>query len=190
MLLPVVSCLIGGELMNAEVILDIVLSSLLGTMHLSSFVTCIVWRIRKFRRGLHTSTAGFLAFALSIFFGVFLPIGGFTFLNGGTAGTKSLIIAMVFCPILLPFALREVCFCIFLDGNDVVKRTLFSETRINLREPGAYIDCDKPFTITFWISINCRDNQTIQFNSRRIEGDLASFLKDCKKVKTKAEVTK
>ena len=119
------------------------------------------------------------------FFGVFLPIGGFTFLDGGTAGTKSLITGMVFCPLILPFAIRGVCFCVFIDGTYVVKRDLFSETRIDLANPETFIDDRKPFTKAFWITISTATNETIQFNSRRIEGDLASFLKDCKRIQNK-----
>ncbi|MBQ2493868.1 MAG: hypothetical protein II520_01385, partial [Bacilli bacterium] len=77
--------------MKPEIILDIVFSSLLGIIQLLAYLTCIIWRIKKFRKGLHYSAAGIAGLLISVFFGIFLPIGGFTFLDGGTAGTKSLI---------------------------------------------------------------------------------------------------
>lgn len=171
--------------MTPEIILDIVLSCLLGAMQLSVYAVCVIWRIKKYRKGLHYSTAGFGALFLSSLFGVFLPIGGFTFLDAGEAGTKSLITAAVFCPILLTLSIRGICYCVFLDGRHVVKRTLFSEIRIDLGDPGTTIDDSEPFSVTFWISISCPKNQTIQFNSRRIEGDLAAFLQNCKKIQNK-----
>lgn len=171
--------------MKPEIILDIVLSSLLGIIQFLAYLTCIIWRIKKFRKGLHYSAAGIAGLLISVFFGVFLPIGGFTFLDGGTAGTKSLITGIVFCPLILPFAIRGMCFCVFIDGTYVVERTLFSETRIDLTNSETFIDDSKPFTIAFWISIVSGENRAIQFNSKRIEGDLASFLKDCKRIQNK-----
>ncbi len=173
----------SGNAFNPEIILDIVLIFLLGTMLILAYVFCAVWRVKRYRKGLHHSTAGFAFLVLSSFFGIFLPIGGFTFFDGGTAGTKLLIIAVVFCPFLIALALRCTCFCIFLDTNFVVQRVLFSEVRIDLSDSETFIDDSKPFTISFSIGIYSKGNQCICFNSRRIEGDLRLFLDECKKVK-------
>ena len=165
-------------------VLDIVLGSLLAAAHVSAVVTVVIWRLRKYRKGLHFSTIGFASLFLSFYIGVFLSIGGFTFLDGGTAGTKALIVATVICPFLLIFALRGICYCIFIDGHDVVKRTFFREVRIDLRGEGVIIDDRKPWTKSFWISINSGKNQTIAFNSRRTEGDIASFVDSCNRIHT------
>lgn len=172
----------SGDDMDAEVILDIALGSLLGVAHAFVIVTSVIWRRRKYRKGLHYSAIGFASLLLSSFFGVFLPIGGFTFLDGGKSGTKALITALVFCPWLLVLAVRGICYCIFIDGTEVVKKTLLREVRIDLRDEGTTIDDSQPWTVTFWISINSGKNTTIQFNSRRTEGDINSFLDNCKKI--------
>lgn len=170
--------------MNLDFLLNVILSSVLAVIQLLAYVVCIVWRKKKYRKGLHYSTAGFAALFLSAFFGIFLPIGGFTFLSGGEAGTNSLIFAVVFCPIALVISIKGICFCIFLEGNEVVKRTLFHETKIDLSDQKTSIYDNEPFTITFYITVKSPRNQTIRFNSRRIEGDLESFLKQCKKIHT------
>jgi len=115
-------------------------------------------------------------------FGIFLPIGGFTFLDGGSSGTRSLIIGLVICPIALVFALNGICFCIFLNGHEVVKRTLFSETKVDLRDPETFIDDPVPrrkYVLTSIVS--AKSQIVIQFESLGTEGDLTSFLEDCKK---------
>ena len=166
--------------MSAEGVLDIVLSSLVVAMHLFAVVSCLVWRIKKFHKGLHHSIVGLLVLLASLYLGVFLPIGGFTFLDGGTSGTKSLLVATLFCPALLSLYLHECCFCIYLDDSVVVKRTLFSETRIDLMESKSLIDDTGPFPKYFRFTIESLDNKTIQFITSHIEGDLMSFLRACK----------
>lgn len=174
--------------MDAEAILDIVLASLLGAMHALALAICIIWRVKKYRKGLHYAVAGFVFLGLSVCIGVALPIGGFTFLNGGTSGTKALISGMVFCPIILPFAIRAACYCIYIDGHEVVKSTLFSEIRIDLEDPGTYIyDRDQPFSLNPWIYIYSSDDKVIEIDSRRIEGKLTLFLDDCKKIQKTAD---
>lgn len=166
--------------MDAEIILDIVLSCLLGSMHLFALAMCLVWRIRRFRKGLHFSIAGLAALFSSFMLGVFMPIGGFTFMDGGRAGTKTLIVAVLFCPILLVFAILGICFCIYIDGSEVVKRTAFSETRIDLAKTGSYVDARNPSSKLIDIVIGDADH-VIRFNGDRIEGDVNSFLKACAK---------
>ena len=168
--------------MDAEVILDIALGSLLAAAHASVIATSVIWRRRKYRKGLHYSTIGFASLFLSLFIGAFLPIGGFTFLDGGKSGTKALIAALVICPLLLASAVRGICYCICIEGTEVVKKTLLHEVRIDLRDEGTTIDDRKPWTKTFWISINSGKNTTIRFKSRGTEGDINSFLDNCKKM--------
>ena len=170
---------LNGEDMNVEIILNIFLTSFLGVSHVFVIVTSLVWRLRRFHKGLHYSAIGLGYLFLSIYVGMFLPIGGFTFLDGGASGTKALIAAAIICPFLLFFAIRGFCYCIYIDGCEVVKRTLFREVRIDLRDKSVIIDDSEPWTITFWISIRSDKNQ-ITFNSRRTEGDIRSFVKNCK----------
>ena len=172
----------SGDDMDAEAILDIVLGSLLGVAHAFVIATSAIWRVRKYCKGLHYSAVGFAFLILSCYFGVFLPIGGFTFLDGGKAGTKALIVALVICPWLLVSAVRGICYCVYIDGTEVVKRTFFSETRIDLKDEGAFIEDYYPHTITYWVKIYSGDNRIITFNSRRIEGDVKEFLENCKKI--------
>lgn len=171
--------------MDAETILNIALASLLGVMHLSALATCIIWRARKYRKGLHCSAPGFIFLFLSFVLGVLFPIDGFVFIDGGASGTELLIFAMVICPPLLALSVWEACYCVFLDGDEIVKRTLFSETRIDLSVLGTAIDDAGPFTVDFWISVFSPEGQVIHFNSRRIQGDVASFLEECKKIQKK-----
>lgn len=63
--------------MTAEMILDIVLGSIVGAMQLLVYLACLIWRIKKYRKGPHYSAAGIFALALLAFVGVFLPVGGF-----------------------------------------------------------------------------------------------------------------
>ena len=168
--------------MTAEMILDIVLASIVGVMQLYVYLACLIWRIKKYRKGLHYSAAGIFAVVLLAFAGIFLPVGGFTFLNGGTAGTKTLFFAMVFCPLLAYGSVRWTCFCVYLDGKCAVKRTLFSEKRVDLTAEGAFIDDSDPINIFFWIRIGSAEGEMIEFNCRRIEGNLTLFLNQCKKV--------
>ena len=45
--------------------------------------------------------------------------------------------------ILIGWGFYYSCFCVFVDGNEVVKRTLFKETRINITENGTFCDVSK-----------------------------------------------
>ena len=86
------------------------------------------------------------------------------------------------CPFFVFFALRGICLFISLNGSDVVKKNLFPETRISLTKLGIFID-DRNFPHNHLINITSAENQTIQFNSKSIEGVLMSFLGDCKRKK-------
>ena len=167
--------------MDAEQVLDIVLGSILAAGHIIVTVWCIVWRLRHYHKGLHHSTAGFSLLFFSFLLGGVLPIEGFTYLDGGTAGTKSLIVAMVFCPFMLVLAFHEICYCIYIDEFEAVERRIIREIRIDLRGEDVFIDDREPWTSAFWISISS-EQKTISFNSRRMEGDIPLFVNSCKSI--------
>ena len=169
--------------MNAETILDIILGSLLGLGFLCCAILALVWRLTKFVKTIHTTAAGSLAMVLSALLGIFLPISGFTYTDGGQSGTKLLIVAILFCPAMVAFSLREFCFCIFVDGKDAVKRVLWVETRIDLSENGAAILLGVEFARLEVAIISSDGKKEIRFSERLVEGDVSEFLEICKKIR-------
>ena len=120
---------------------------------------------------------------LSALLGIFLPISGFTYTDGGQSGTKLLIVAILFCPAMVAFSLREFCFCIFVDGKDAVKRVLWVETRIDLSENGAAILLGVEFARLEVAIISSDGKKEIRFSERLVEGDVSEFLEICKKIR-------
>ena len=169
--------------MTYEAICDIILFSFLAFIHFSILLICIVWRVKKYHYGLHHSVFGFSFLVISLFVGIFLPLGGFTVLDEGTSGTKALIAGVIICPFLLFFAFRDICFCIYIDGNYIVKRSFLHETRIDLTKPDTVIDDSKPLSTWLDVTISSDKNKIIRFKGRRIEGELLQFLKQCQKIK-------
>ena len=166
----------------AEFILDIVLASFLAISHLFVLLVTVIWRRKKFRKGMHDSVFGTCFLLFSIFFGVFLPVGGFTFFDEGTSRTAVLIFATLCCPAPLIYSLHLLCFCIFIDGNKLVKRTLCKETSIRLDSP----DCELFFSSDVRLleaTIICRsENKTIKITERHMQGGFSKFLEECKKI--------
>ena len=166
----------------AELVLDIVLGSFLGLINLGSAVFVLVWRRKKFSKGIHCTTVGIIYLVLSFSLGVFLPIGGFTFLDGGQSGTKALITATVISPIMLSVALRTLCFCVFIKDKAVIKRILLRETAIPLDEIGT--------TILLGVSggrlevtvLSEDGKRVIRFNESHLEGNVPDFVETCKQI--------
>lgn len=170
--------------MNNEMILDVILSSLLLFFHLSSFIFCLIWRKKYFYKCLHQSTAGFAFFFISTFIGIVFPILGFTFLDNGSSGTKCLIFAIVLCPFILLFSVYCLCFCIYIKGNHVIKRVLFFEEKINLKDPETIVEHRIE---SLWIIISSKDKVTIRIFEKGIEGEPQSFVEKCKKIQASKE---
>ena len=169
--------------MDAETILDIILGSLLGLVFLSCAILALVWRLTKFVKTIHATGVGSLAMVLSALLGILPPISGFTFMDDGQSGTKALIVAILFCPAMVAFSLREFCFCIFVDGKDAVKRVLWVETRIDLSENGAAILLGEDFGRLQIAIISSDGKKEIRFSERHVEGDVSEFLEICKQIR-------
>lgn len=173
--------------MNGELIVDIVLSLLLGTMHLSTFLIILVWRFKNFVKNLHSTIPGYEFFVLSFLFGVLLPLGGFTFLDGGTAGTKSLVLGVFVCPPALFIAIRLSCFCIYIDKDYAIKKTLFKVVRIYLKDPETVIIDRRPYSKLVNIGIISKNNDAILFNGLFIEGNVSEFMDKCSIIHNKSD---
>ena len=168
--------------MLLETLLDIVFASLLAAFHIFVFLVIIVWRFKHFHKYLHTSHVCFIFLVLSTFIGVFLPVGGMTFLSDGTAGTKAVVISFLFCPPMLIVAIKYGCFCIYIDGDYAVKKTLFHVTQIDLKNPLTIIkDANVYFKFTV-VGIVSKDNESITFTAGYVEGNVALFMSDCKSI--------
>ena len=171
--------------MNAEVILDIVLGTLLVSAHLGCAIVALIWRRTRFCKTAHTihcTQIGCFPFGWSVLYGIIFPIAGFTVLDGGQSGTKVLISAIVFCPMALAWSTYLLCFCIFLDGKTVVKRVLWSETRIKLDEPGAYILAGMSFGSDDVTIVSDDGTKIIDFGERHVQGNVKDFLKIRKQI--------
>ena len=169
--------------MTSETILDIILGSVLGLAHLLSAIYIIFWRRKKYSKGIHTTHIGATMLCFSVCMGVVLPIGGFTYPDGGQSGTKALITAMVICPFPLVASLRFLCFCVFIDEKSVIERVLWFEKRIRLDEPGTLILLDNSYG-RLVISIISEDKKKmIEINERHFLGDVSDFLEACKKIR-------
>ncbi len=169
--------------MTSETILDIILGSVLGLANLLSAIYIIFWRRKKYSKGIHnTGSGGFFLFS-SVCMGVVLPIGAFTYPDGGQSGTKALITAMVICPISLGASLRLLCFCVFIDEKSVIERVLWFEKRIRLDEPGALILLDISYGRLVISFISEDKKKMIEINERYVEGDVSDFLEACKQIR-------
>ena len=175
--------------MNAEIIANIVLLSILAAMQLFAYITCVVWRKTKYHKGLHNSGLGFSFLFLSFFVGVFIPIIGLVFPSKELPLYEQLAYETAFCLICLVVAIRGICFCIYLDGNHIVKRTLFSEVRIDLTDSGTTIDDSMPHSKDFWTSIYSSNGKIIQFRACAIGGDANQFIKDCCEIQNKKNIS-
>lgn len=174
--------------MDVETIIDIVLSIFLGSAHLLFLLVSLTWRHKKYQKFLHNTWTGIISFLLSFCFGVLLPIAGFVFLDNGEAGTKMLIIGSILCPLFLLLSIHNFCFCIYIEGNLVIKKTLFTAVRIDISKVDSVVE-KRPVFGDYAINIISANGDCIQFFKRTIEGDVQLFLKECYKIQ-KAEKNK
>ena len=174
--------------MNTETIASIILLSVLAVMQISTYITCIIYRKTKYHKGLNYSVFGFIFLFFSTYFGVFMPIYGFIF-NGNNDGQiiKYIVIEMVLTIVCLIIAIRGICFCIYLEGNYVVKKTLFSEIRIDLTDSATKIDDSMPHSKDFWTTIYSSNGKIIQFRACAIGGNANQFIKDCCDIQNKSQ---
>ena len=168
--------------MDGAPILYIVFWSLLGAEHAFVIITAAAWRLRRYHKGLGHSGCGFLALGLSL---SFVAVTVYFSIFPSSDGTPAIVVieyATVFCLIPLSISLPCLCYCVYIDGTEVVKRTLFSEIRIDLKDEGTFIEEFFPYSIDYWVKIYSGDNRILTFNSARIEGDKKEFLENCKKI--------
>lgn len=169
--------------MKAEIVANIILTAFLVFVHILVWIIFGIWRLNNYHKGgLHYSGTSLFALLLSTFFNAFLAIGCFTFFNQGISTTKGLVCSiLLFWPMLL-IGLKDGCFCIYIDGDYAIKKTLFSNVRINLKESGTVIDDTLPRNKWRWITITSSNNDVISFNSIIIEGNINLFVSTCIKI--------
>lgn len=173
-----------------ELIIDIILGSFVFVSHISVLVIALLWRKKKFHKVLHMTTGPMVIYTISFVFCSFLSIGGFTFLDNGTVGTKTLIASVLISIPSLLISLFGACFCIYIDGTHVVKRTLFKEIRIDLsKNDVCLIHFEEP--LIFIARITDSSGNEIRFRWRNIQGDFRAFWNNCKSiVRTRESVPK
>lgn len=63
--------------------------------------------------------------------------------------------------ILIIYGFYFSCFCIFVDGNEVVKRTLLKETRIDISENGTFCEIAK-FNDSCYVIVSAKRDKMIR----------------------------
>ena len=164
-----------------QLILVIVLDCLLLLAHAVCATIIITWRSKRFRRQIHRTGSGLALFVFSLFISLAGILSTHLLFSSTEKGVALLFICLLFCPLGIAVSLHLCCFCVFIDGKDVVSRTLFSQTRIDLSLPGTVID-DQDMYGHFTISIIASDGRSIQFNRRKVSGDVIEFLESCRSI--------
>ena len=163
----------------SQLILTVVLDVLLFLMHVVCAAIIVFWRRKKFRRQIHRTGSGVAFYMISLIIALVGVLETHLFFQRAEDGIVLLFFCVILCPIGIAISLHDCCFCVFVDGEDVVLRTLMTETRINLSMPGTVID-DQGIYGCFTISIVSNDGEAIQFNRRKVSGDIIKFLESCK----------
>lgn len=164
--------------MKPELVANIVISCYLGIIHVSALIIVLIWRIKKYKRGLHHTAAGFCFAFFSIIFGLFFgPISPHFFGDAAENLTRNLILCSILCTAFLSGSVTLLCFCIFIDGSVLIRRSLFTETRIELAQDGVSIDIPNQYS-AFIISL--KEGKIIEIYIRHVEGDSNKFIERCK----------
>jgi len=169
-----------------RVVLAIVFGTLLIIETLGSILTIAIWRKKKFvptTTTIHFFPSSLIPLFISLSFSLFFIIGGFTFLDDGQRYPEAICSGCLFSTICLPISVILSCSCVFIDGHEVIKRTLRKENKIDLYSPDCRIDDQGIYNYGHWMItiVLLESGNMIQINRRLIvhPDTLKSFLEKC-----------
>lgn len=154
----------------------------MAVIHILAFALILIWRFKNNHKYLHTANVSLIIMAISALFGIFLPIGSLTFLNAGTEATKPVVLSFLLCPPILVAAMKYGCFCIYIDGKYVIKKTLFNTTSVDLKDSGTVIKDANYYIKGTILGVVSKNNKSIMFTAGYIEGNVKQFMSDCKNI--------
>lgn len=144
------------------------------------------WKTKKTDKVLHMSGTGYACFLISLAVAVDSIIVGAFIIKPKSDSFILLLLCIAFNQVFLALTLHDCCFIIYIKNNCfIIKKTLFSEIKIDLRVPGVFIDDQDIYKYLYgWkvVTIFSPNGETIQFYRPKIKGDLIGFIENCKSI--------
>ncbi len=146
-------------------------------MHIFIILLALLWRKNRFRKCIHKTSAGIGLFIGSILLVIGESIG--LYFDNDINGILYSVIGYAFLSItFFVIICYFMTFCIYIDGNYVVKRSLLRKSKIYLKEKRCIIKLDG---LTVRV-ISQKNGINISFYTKRIEGDWEYFIYKCKEI--------
>lgn len=139
----------------------------------------LLWRKKKMCRQIHKSKL-FWPLIITSYVIVLIHIIIILIFHKEIVGAGAIFgLFFVFQICLVICSVNVGCFCIYIDGTEVVERRLFKETRIDLAKNTTSFDTDGYFTFTIFD----KEGTIIEFhNENYYEQNIKVFINACLKI--------
>ena len=156
-----------------KIIFGIILIITLSLYYLFVFLLVFFWRKKRFVKYIHQTSVSIVFLTLSIITFISSIVACIFYTNN--QGVEVSIIALfIILNIVCSIAwICTSCFCIYMEGSRVIKRTLFKQIDIDLNDEETTIE--NGVELAFLTSFICK-NKIITINPKRLEGNIQDLF--------------
>ena len=157
----------------SKTIIGIILITVISLYYLFILLLVFFWRKSRFVDYIHRTKVSFVFLSLSIITLVLLIVACIFFVNNQGVEIPILALFIILSIVSSIVWICTSCFCIYMEGSRVIKRTLFKQVEIDLNSKETIIE--NGVGMAYITSFICK-NKKITINVKRLEGNIQDLL--------------